>query len=126
MELLRFCSERTELFVPAAQEGAYCFFHRSFFEYFYAKYTARLKTPREIVREFKKFDIDSEVFELTAALLKNDDESLYQDLVQYIIDQAETDIKNRKREHYARQIQHLSDMGSEQLKQITDLLFYSS
>ena len=35
---LAFCSDRTELFVPAAGEDRFKFFHRSFFEYFYAQY----------------------------------------------------------------------------------------
>ena len=37
-EFLKFCSDRTELFVPAAGEDKFKFFHRSFFEYFYSQY----------------------------------------------------------------------------------------
>lgn len=87
-EFLRFCSERTELFVPAQQEGSYRFFHRSFFEYFYSKYLSREKNVRKIVQGFRKFDQDSEVFELTAAILKNEDEFLYQQLIEYLLDKA--------------------------------------
>lgn len=96
MEFLKFCSERTELFVPAQQDGTYRFFHRSFFEYFYSKYISKLRSPEAIVREFKKFDTDSEVYELTAAILKNEDESLYQKLIEHMLRQTETELKAEK------------------------------
>ena len=93
MQFLEFCSERTELFVPGQKEETYRFFHRSFFEYFYSRYIARLKTPKAIVKEFGKFDVDSEVFELTAAILKNEDELLYQQLIEYILKETEKGLK---------------------------------
>ncbi len=93
MEFLKFCSERTELFVPAQQDGTYRFFHRSFFEFFYSKHISKLKSPELIVHEFEKFDMDSEVFELTAAILKNEDELLYQQLIEYMIRQAGKGLK---------------------------------
>lgn len=96
MEFLKFCSERTELFVPAQQDGTYRFFHRSFFEYFYSKYISKLRSPEAIVREFKKFDTDSEVYELTAAILKNEDESLYQKLIEHMLRQTEAELKAEK------------------------------
>lgn len=37
-QFLIFCSDRTELFVPASGEDCFKFFHRSFFEYFYSQY----------------------------------------------------------------------------------------
>ena len=93
MQFLEFCSERTELFVPGQKEETYRFFHRSFFEYFYSRYITRLKTPKAIVKEFGKFDVDSEVFELTAAILKNEDELLYQQLIEYILKETERGLK---------------------------------
>ena len=59
-EFLRFCTERTELFVPANQgERKYCFFHRSFFDYYYAKYIFNRITDTGVVyKELYRFDID--------------------------------------------------------------------
>lgn len=80
-EFLRFCSERTELIVPTIEDN-YKFFHRSFFEYFYSLYIfLRCNSAEEILSEFQKFDIDSEVFELTVAMLKQKSEIKYQELV---------------------------------------------
>lgn len=97
MEFLKFCSERTELFVPAANEKQYKFFHRSFFEYFYSKYIVRLKTAREMVRELKKFGSDAEVCELTIAMLKNDDEERYQELIEYLFTLVKKDFADNKK-----------------------------
>lgn len=97
MEFLKFCSERTELFVPAANEKQYKFFHRSFFEYFYSKYIVRLKTAREMVRELKKFGSDAEVCELTIAMLKNDDEERYQELIEYLFALVKKDFVSKKK-----------------------------
>ena len=73
MEFLRFCSERTEVFVPADDEDTYKFFHRSFYEYFYSKYIVnRCNTADEIYNKIILIDLDSEVFELVVAMLKSD------------------------------------------------------
>lgn len=80
-EFLKICLERTELFVPSEEER-FKFFHRSFFEYFYAKYiTKRFHSAVERLNELIKFDIDSEIFELTVAMLKQDYEQDYQALI---------------------------------------------
>lgn len=80
-EFLKFCSDRTELFVPTL-EDKYKFFHRSFFEYFYSLYVFyRCNNEDEILSELQKFDVDSEVFELTVAMLKQKSEKKYQDLI---------------------------------------------
>lgn len=89
-ELLKFCADRTELFVPATGEDKYKFFHRSFFEYYYAQYIfLRIKDNVERYNVLKCFDIDSEVQELTVSMLKQKDEMEYQELVDYIFVQAE-------------------------------------
>lgn len=89
-KFLSFCSERTELFVPASEEKTYKFFHRSFFEYFYSKYICTtFYTSSKIYKEFQKFDIDTEIYELTVSMIKNDKEELYQDLVEYFFKKAE-------------------------------------
>lgn len=87
---LFFCSDRTELFVPAAGEDRFKFFHRSFFEFFYAQYIfVRVSNVEKVYELLKKFDVDSEVFELTLAMMKQKDEMRYQELVEYLFDEAD-------------------------------------
>lgn len=87
---LIFCSDRTELFVPAAGEDRFKFFHRSFFEFFYAQYIfVRVSNVEKVYELLKKFDVDSEVFELTLAMMKQKDEMRYQELVEYLFDEAD-------------------------------------
>lgn len=88
-EFLEFCSNRTELFVPATSDDKFKFFHRSFFEYFYSRYIHQCSTVEEMYDLMIVFDVDSEVFELTVALVKEDNEVKYQKLVTYLIQKAE-------------------------------------
>lgn len=93
---LAFCSDRTELFVPAAGEDRFKFFHRSFFEYFYAQYIfLRIRDVNEVYNSLQKFDVDSEVFELTLAMMKQKDEPRYQELMEYILDKASEEVKEK-------------------------------
>ena len=93
-EFLKFCSERTELFVPSEEEK-FKFFHRSFFEYFYSKYiTKRFHSSEQRLNELKKFDIDSEIFELTVAMLKQDYEQDYQALLDLMFNLVEGEFRN--------------------------------
>lgn len=93
---LAFCSDRTELFVPAAGEDRFKFFHRSFFEYFYSQYIfLRIREVEDVYSSFQKFDVDSEVFELTLAMMKQKDEFRYQELVEYIFNKADEEIKEK-------------------------------
>ena len=86
---LEFCTDRTELFVPASEDGKYKFFHRSFFEYFFSLYIFhRMKTAEEVFESLLKFDVDSEVFELTLALTKQKDEQLYQSIIKLMLNSA--------------------------------------
>lgn len=89
-EFLEFCSNRTELFVPASSDSSFKFFHRSFFEYFYAKKIYQLGTTAEMYNAICAFDLDSEIFEILVALLKEDKEAEYQELIQYLINQADS------------------------------------
>lgn len=85
-QFLQFCSDRTELFVPASGEDCFKFFHRSFFEYFYSQYIfTRLQTAESIYNALSKFDVDSEVFELTLAMFKQKNENKYQEIIEYIL-----------------------------------------
>ncbi len=94
---LVFCSDRTELFVPAAGEERYKFFHRSFFEYFYAQYIfLRIKEIEDVYKSLEEFDVDSEVFELTFAMMKQKDEPRYQQLVEYIFNKVDEETKTNR------------------------------
>lgn len=88
-EFLEFCSNRTELFVPAATDDKFKFFHRSFFEYFYSRHIHQCATVEEMYDLMYGFDVDSEVFELTVALVKEDNETKYQKLVMHLFEKAE-------------------------------------
>lgn len=93
-EFLKFCSDRTELFVPTV-EDKYKFFHRSFFEYFYSLYIfLRCENETERLEELLKFDVDSEVFELTVAMLKQQSEKEYQALVELMFDKAVNELNS--------------------------------
>ncbi len=95
-DFLAFCSDRTELFVPAAGEDRFKFFHRSFFEYFYSQYIfLRIRDVDEVYKLLEQFDVDSEVFELTLAMMKQKDEPRYQELVEYIFSKADEDASGR-------------------------------
>lgn len=90
---LAFCSDRTELFVPATGEERFKFFHRSFYEYFYSQYIfLRIKEIPEIYASLEKFDVDSEVFELTFSMMKQKDEPRYQRLIEYVFEKAEKEV----------------------------------
>jgi hypothetical protein len=81
-QFLLFCSDRTELFVPASGEDCFKFFHRSFFEYFCSLYIfSQNESVDNILKSFYEFDIDSEVFELTLAMFKQKNEVKYQAIV---------------------------------------------
>lgn len=95
-EFLDFCSNRTELFVPASVDDKFKFFHRSFFEYFYSRYIYQQSDIKEMYNLMSIFDIDSEIFELTVALVKNDNEEKYQNLIEYIFGIVEEEFNQSK------------------------------
>lgn len=93
-EFLRFCSDRTELFVPSNSDGKFKFFHRSFFEYFYSlNLFINYTSPSDLLNKFKSFDIDSEVFELTMSMFKQRAETKYQEILKLIISESENELK---------------------------------
>lgn len=97
-EFLRFCSDRTELFVPSAEENKFKFFHRSFFEYFYSQYIfLNFEKSEDILKELKKFDIDSEIFELTVAMLKQKAEKRYQKLIELMLAEVEQEFDEKEK-----------------------------
>lgn len=91
-EFLEFCSNRTELFVPSSVDDKFKFFHRSFFEYFYSRYIHQQSQVSTMYGLMEKFDIDSEVFELTVALVKEDNEEKYQELIELILSKVQEEI----------------------------------
>ena len=93
-EFLEFCSNRTELFVPSAVDDKFKFFHRSFFEYFYARYIYQQTSVEKMYNLMTKFDIDSELFELTVALVKEDNEIKYQELLEFIFEEITRDFSS--------------------------------
>ena len=90
---LEFCSTRTEFFVPSSTEDNFRFFHRSFFEYFYTRFILRKSNVKDIYQLMTQFDVDSEVFELVAAILKEEDEEKYQKLISYIISETKKEFQ---------------------------------
>ena len=94
-QFLDFCSARTELFVLSntANDDRFRFFHRSFFEYFYSRYIAQQPSAKAMYQLMTQFDVDSEVFELTVALVKEENEKRYQELIDYIFTQIETEFQ---------------------------------
>ncbi len=91
-EFLEFCSNRTELFVPSSVDDKFKFFHRSFFEYFYSRYIHQQPQVLTMYELMEKFDIDSEVFELTVALVKEDNEEKYQQLIDLILGKVQEEL----------------------------------
>ena len=92
--LLDFCAERTELFtISPDEEDSFKFYHRSFYEYFYAEYIcSSMHRVEDIYAELDKFDVDSEIFELVISRLKVDYSKIYDSLVEFIFDEMEKEL----------------------------------
>lgn len=95
-EFLKFCSERTELFVPSNLDDEYRFFHRSFFEYFYARFLNQLSNVNDISKSLDRFDLDSELFELLIAQLKEENEPKYQHLIEHYFELIKSELEGSK------------------------------
>lgn len=107
-QFLDFCSSRTDLFVLGDSEETFRFFHRSFFEYFYSRYITQQPQVEKMYTLMSKFDEDSEVFELTLALVKEDNERKYQQLVEHIFARAEKEFQFSRPKYTAFKILTLS------------------
>ena len=92
---LQFCADRTEVFVPSPNSNTeYRFFHRSFYEFFYANYIAiRTKSVEDTYRMLDGFEVDSELFELLIQLYSKNDPFYLRELIQYAFQQAEGQLK---------------------------------
>ena len=86
-EFLKFCAERTELFVKSG-ENTYKFYHKSFFEYFYSKYIINNFKHNQIYKELVKFDYSQDIPEITIELLKESKFSTYKELIIYAINES--------------------------------------
>lgn len=93
-QFLDFCSSRTDLFVLADTDDKFKFFHRSFFEYFYSRYITQQVSIEEMYNLMSQFDEDSEVFELVIALIKEENEQKYQELIKYIFNQITEEVQS--------------------------------
>lgn len=96
-EFLQYCADRTEVFVPSQHSNSdFRFFHRSFYEYFYAKYIdANASDEVETQRMLREFDMDSEIYELLTMLYKTEG-NIYKlnDLVRHLFEIAEKSVAN--------------------------------
>lgn len=94
---LDFCSDRTEIFVPSSNSNIdYRFFHRSFYEYFYAKYIEmRTRDVDETYQKLLDFDIDSEIFELTITLYERRNPYYLKELVLRVFQYAEEELQSQ-------------------------------
>ncbi len=88
---LQFCADRTEVFIPSPNSNReYRFFHRSFYEFFYANYLVMYsEKPGDTYREVCGFDLDSELFELLMALYYRRNPGKARELLEYAFGQAE-------------------------------------
>ena len=85
-EFLEFCLERTELYVEGLAEGSYKFYHRSFFEYYYARYLITATFGVDLLlEEIILFDVDSEIFDITTAILKKYHDERYIDFIEGVL-----------------------------------------
>lgn len=90
-EFLQFCGDRTEVFVPSINSNThYRFFHRSFFEYFYAQYICTSAADvQQICTMLESFDVDSEIYELLVmSYWANDCEDTVEVLTEHLFHQA--------------------------------------
>lgn len=89
---LQFCADRTEIFIPSPHSNLeYRFFHRSFYEYFYAKsIDVHTQTVSDTYEELRRFDVDSEVFELLLTIYDLSKPLYLRNLVLYAFEQTET------------------------------------
>lgn len=89
---LQFCADRTEVFIPSPSSNLeYRFFHRSFYEYFYAKsIDVHTQTVSKTYEELCQFDVDSEVFELLLTIYDLNKPLYLRQLISHAFEQAET------------------------------------
>lgn len=83
-EFLRFCSERTELFIKSG-EKSYKFYHKSFFEYFYSKYMLNNLSFTEICNEMSEFDFTQEIPSMVIELMRDSHYSQYKKFINFVI-----------------------------------------
>ena len=96
-EFIKFCSERTEVYVPASTDNTFRFFHRSLYEFFFSKYiTVRINDAQQIYETLIEIDLDSEVFELVIARLKNENLSRCNELLNLLCRNMESDLKSKE------------------------------
>lgn len=92
---LQFCADRTEVFVPSPSSNLeYHFFHRSFYEFFYANYLVTyIDEPKDTYKKIYDFEIDSELFEMLIALYYETNPKKVRPLLEYAFEQAEMQLQ---------------------------------
>lgn len=96
-EFLQFCADRTEVYVPSQNSNSdYRFFHRSFYEFFYAKYIDKnAKNEEETYEMLRDFDMDSEIYELLTILYKCEgNTNKINSLAKYLFKKAQKSLSN--------------------------------
>lgn len=93
---LQFCADRTEVFVPSPNSNTeYRFFHRSFYEFFYANYiVTRTRFVEDTYLKLSGFGVDSELFELLVQLYNKNNPIYLRELIQYAFLKAEERFQN--------------------------------
>ena len=93
-QFLQFCADRTEVFIPSIRSNDYYrFYHRSFYEYFYAKYIElHTHTVADTYQELCQFGPDSEVFDLLVTLYTRRNPNYLRELLSYAFSQVEPTI----------------------------------
>lgn len=93
-QFLQFCTDRTEVFIPSIRSNDYYrFYHRSFYEYFYAKYIElHTHTVADTYQELCQFGPDSEVFDLLVTLYTRRNPNYLRKLLSYAFSQVEPTI----------------------------------
>ncbi|MBU3177649.1 NACHT domain-containing protein [Clostridium estertheticum] len=89
-EFLKFCAERTELFVMC-NEKEYKFYHKSFFEYFYSKYIIHHMNFEELFLEILSFDFSQEIPAIAIGLLKDSKFSEYKQFIDFVFTKINDD-----------------------------------
>lgn len=93
-QFLQFCTDRTEVFIPSIRSNDYYrFYHRSFYEYFYAKYIElHTHTVADTYQELCQFGPDSGVFDLLVTLYTRRNPNYLRKLLSYAFSQVEPTI----------------------------------
>lgn len=97
-EFLNFIADRTDFYVKSSPiEDYYKFYHRSFFDYYIAKFLFKSCTnPEILLLKVCEYNSDSEVYELLTEILRAEDLSRYIEFIKLIISSLFNDVNDKK------------------------------